>query len=91
MLDAGVFEKGCECIFVGFAGVFFAAVREEKEELLAGLSFYHSKPAFEEREDCIGGLVGDKVDPGVAGSLVLKGENIFRVSIGCWVDGSANV
>ena len=91
MLDAAVFEKGGECIFVGFTGIFFAAVREEEEELLARLSFYHSKPAFEKREDCIGGLVGDKVDPGVTGSLVLKGENIFHVSIGCWVDRSANV
>ena len=70
MLNADVFEKGRESIFVRFTCVFLSTIRVEELEFLVGLSFDHGEPSFEEGEYSVGSLVRKKINPRVACSFV---------------------
>ena len=91
MNDSGFFEVGSEGILDGFAGVFFSAVSMEKLEFVAGLSFDHCEPAFEDFEYCIRLFVGDCVHPGVICSEVVEGEDIFCIAKRDWIDLTTNI
>ena len=55
------------------------------------MTFDHCEPTFEESKNSVGSFVGDEVDPGVSGGLVIECDNIFRVAEGDWVDGATDV
>ena len=59
-------KKRGESILDSLTSVFFSAIGVKIFELVAGLSFNHCKPAFEEGEDCVGLFIFNCVDPRIA-------------------------
>jgi hypothetical protein len=53
----------------------------EKLELAARLSLNHGEPLFEDLQDGVGKLVGDCIDPGIAGSEIQEGKDVFSVAV----------
>jgi hypothetical protein len=74
-------KESCKGVFNGLTGVFFATIGVEEFELVAGLPFRHSKPLFEDLEDGVGKLVGNCINPGIAGSEIHEGKGVFSVAV----------